>query len=279
MHAPRQVNNRRLRPGLDGRAFTLIELLVVVAIVAVLVAILLPALQQARDLSRRVVCASNLRGNIQAAVTYAGDFAGVLPSMAHFNYGVNSAGASMYFWLTGMRPGANLNEVLAPYCGDLATWICPSVGGPPPDHGPAGEAANTRSTCYMSYNYYPGRIRPQFSPDGERVVDDPIAVKPEAAPPSQVMIQDKCRDYFSAWPAEDYMGWNVNHGRGGIRFGSAGNPSGDSFYGVETAQVYGANLGFYDTSVRWHNFSQLVDVGDDQLWSGAAFARTYSVFP
>ncbi len=42
-------------------AFTLIELLVVVAIIAVLVALLLPALAQTREMTRRTMCASNLR--------------------------------------------------------------------------------------------------------------------------------------------------------------------------------------------------------------------------
>lgn len=45
----------------DRVAFTLIELLVVVAIIAMLVAMLLPALHQARKMTRRTVCASNLR--------------------------------------------------------------------------------------------------------------------------------------------------------------------------------------------------------------------------
>lgn len=43
------------------RGFTLIELLVVMAIVAVLIALLLPAVQAAREASRRVGCVNNLK--------------------------------------------------------------------------------------------------------------------------------------------------------------------------------------------------------------------------
>lgn len=68
-------SERAFRP-LHG--FTLVELLVVVAVIAVLIGLLLPAVQAARETSRRAACANNLR-NLGLSIAQYADVSKVFP--------------------------------------------------------------------------------------------------------------------------------------------------------------------------------------------------------
>jgi len=65
---------RQRRPG-----FTLIELLVVIAIIGILVALLLPAVQAAREASRRTKCLNNVKQLAMACLLHE-DIHGHLPT-------------------------------------------------------------------------------------------------------------------------------------------------------------------------------------------------------
>ena len=95
-----------------GKAFTLIELLVVIAIIALLISMLLPALKQAREVSRSVICMANLRSAGQAGAMYQADSKDRL-------WILNPRGTSTnYYDMTGYN--ANANYKASPR--NLAWW-------------------------------------------------------------------------------------------------------------------------------------------------------------
>ena len=67
------------RCGNDLRGFSLVELLVVMGLMGLLLSLLLPAVDAAREASRRTVCLSNLR-NLSLGMAHYADAHGVLPT-------------------------------------------------------------------------------------------------------------------------------------------------------------------------------------------------------
>ena len=72
------ITETRRRP-CSFLVFTLIELMVVIAIIAILATLLLPALKNARETAKRIVCVGNERQIFQSWMSYCEDNSGGLP--------------------------------------------------------------------------------------------------------------------------------------------------------------------------------------------------------
>jgi len=186
-----------------GNAFTLIELLVVIAIIALLLALLMPMLNKAKEITRRLLCATNQKSLGTAAYGFAGENQGRGPGNGLLGNVNNSSWFSSYSWANILnlmfyreskvqRSGMTAKKNML-YCPSMAPYRSTSVraymwnrdatGGPTwggnEPQGPYGaigdiDLANARIKedyphYYFQY-YYLGAKLERFTPAAEKVL-------------------------------------------------------------------------------------------------------------
>ena len=245
--------------------FTLVELLVVVAIIALLVAILVPAVQEARTITYRAVCASNLHQCLVGCTLYAGDNDDKVP------HGMYDYLHPECYYTPPERiaypEGYNLPGMITDYVSNaMEIWSCPVIAAftPPIDH-----PSNSRNAArYGSYDYFAGRKWPIFDTPGEAV-----PLKLSEAKSNQPLIQDIIHDNTMVGGT-----YRSNHGKGTETPGPSYNPSRGTIVVNEFSDIVGGNIGFYDGSARWCGIGDLTNVGRN-CYSSATPFEIYSVVP
>lgn len=226
------------------KAFTLIELLVVIGIIAILAALLLPALYQAREHARRVVCMSNLRQTGLALMGYASDNSGIVPYINPPSLtGTGNYNNFPYSW-----DNATLVTPLQEYGWVQSFAICPSTRGIGSYDGtqipgvlmPSSHPYHANdwisNYCYwVGFDEYSGNGEWY---DSELAISSVRIYKKNAL----IMVSD-----WNMWAIDKGFGY-VNHSKSGRHAWLVGEAP---VAGSVTFDIAGGNRLFSDGHVKW----------------------------
>ena len=224
--------------GRGKRAFTLIELLVVIVIIMLLASVLLAALGSAKERSRRVVCAANIRQFLLALHCYARDNREALPS------GQSEQGDDEHTPI--ITPQSR--DLILHYTESQRIFVCPSLREPFTD--PKGWYYDDYGYV-IGYNYlggHGGTPWPLVSPANNRWKSPQTLTDYSWRP----LVTE-----LNAWSREEGKTF-APHGRYGavLEGGDSCNPSAG---GIPSALIgaEGGNIGLLDASVSWKRIEHM----------------------
>ena len=147
----------RTAPEMSGRGFTLIELLVVIAVIALLLSILMPSLGKARSLTKRLVCAHNLKQIDLAMRLYLEGNNDTYPCAQ--DPVSNDPNNPYWLWM-----GRGWRSFVEPYIGGNIDANNPSVLFCPQDRNAKDDFESTSYAYSMAFYHSPDQIDAMNSP-------------------------------------------------------------------------------------------------------------------
>ncbi len=148
----------KIRLTVFGLGFTLVELLVVIAIIALLLSILMPSLSRARSITKRLVCAHNLKQIDLAMRLYLDGNNDTYPC-AEDPVAYDSQGKPIWLWM-----GRGWRSFVEPYLGGNIDANNPSVLFCPQDKKAKYDFESTSYAYSMAFYHSPEQIDNMNSP-------------------------------------------------------------------------------------------------------------------
>src|SRR4051794_26526863 len=196
-------------------AFTLVELLVVIAIVGTLVALLLPAVQRARESSRRSSCLNNLKNIALSTAQYENKFRrypGVFEEMPQ-QQRISESGERFTTWAVMLLPDMEHQQIYDEYAKGVIpspqkyveTYLCPSDASQARSGSSASYVANAGWGVTAKFQ------RPGNGPFLNRIYD-PKASTVEGhwkdGRDHTLAYSERCDPDLSVHYGYDRIGWN-----------------------------------------------------------------------